>query len=373
MKEFLKRNLGIEDVFLLSFCFISLLAIYLSKPDFLSNSALFLKQTFFTFKKQIWHFTGFFPVCFLLWIISLFHLLIFYRFVEKQNFSLNFSFAFLKNSLYFLKTFFLVGLTFSFVLLLLGIWTDSLKERVLNKEFLRLEKKVFGTSLTLWFNFPSNPLKKIFNFFETLFVESFLFLGDLITVSFFVFYFSKNEKLFKGFLISFFLVLLLALPFWYFFPVHSFFNGVLFGPERNLLLAELNSYSPTQKLSSLQKDLHDQQSPNFPISTFPSMHWAWALLLVYWWKKLNKKSLIFFLPWFILATTGTIYVGAHYLFDGLLAIPLALFSIFSSEFLVKKENKFFLPNEKERKFKEGLRNFLIWPLEKEWETIKRLV
>lgn len=270
----------------------------------------------------------------------------------------------IKSFLYLLKTLSLLVLLFSLFLLLNGQLQLITKNRLANPKIFALEKKVFKTLPFFWLN--SITFQKFFEIFGPIFINSFLSLSLGMSLCFLFFYLLEDPYFFKGSLIAIFLSLALAFPIWYFFPVNSPLN---FLGEN---LKNIPNFQPAPEIKKWQEKFWKDQRENPPVSTFPSMHWAWATILVYFLFKKNKISLVFTLPWFFFLGLGSILVGAHYLLDGIFGIFLAFFSIFVSNFLIRFEKRYLIEDKKEIEFKKNLKEFIFFPYQKEIEILKQI-
>lgn len=364
MKLFLKK-IKIEE-FVLFFTFISL--------------SLFFFYLHGSFSWFIYFKTYFFSISdfFAWWIYPIFYFFLFipflylHLFLTKKILNLKIDLKFpregfkIKNFLYFLRLIILTFLAFGIVTSLLGLLSAVTRERLATFKILKLEEIFFGQTPFFYFNSSSFPLKFLFDALSFLFIFSFLYLSFIFSFAFLFFYLEKNSYFLKVFLISTFLVLIFGIIFWYFFPVTSPFNT--FWPE----LKENPNFSPNFKVKMTIEKFYQSQKDNPPISTFPSMHWAFGFILVYCFSKRNKKTLFFFIPWYLFSNIGSLLLGAHYLLDGILGIILAILAIFISNILIQIEKRYYLGNEEEEKFKESLRYFLFSPYIKEVEIFKKL-
>jgi len=255
----------------------------------------------------------------------------------------------------------------SLSLLILGILYNETKNRLINLQLLDIDKFLTGNYPFLWLHSFLNPFKNFLDFLTPVIIPSFLALSVIMGILIFVFYFDRNEKLFKGYIIASFIVLLLAQPLWYLFPANSPVNAFLYNSDRtglNLVLSqEIKNYHPNLRVGSFQEEMWENQKNALPISTMPSMHWAWALIIVYYLFKKRGRTVFFSLPWLFLTLLGSVYLGCHYLIDGVVALFLVVLSILLANFLVKIEKRYYNEDIQEIEFKEKVKKEILKPFE----------
>jgi len=213
-------------------------------------------------------------------------------------------------------------------LTLLGLITNIKKGHLKNELILHWEKIIFKTYPFLWIHSQANPLKTLLDTFSPLIIFSFFSLAVVMIFTGLLFYFLKR-RIFSAYIIAIALTILLSFPFWYLVPVNSPNNFYL---SKNIP----PSYKAPQKVIQIEKDFRNQQKELPPISTFPSMHVAWAIIVLYYLKKFKKETAILTIFWLILLSIGTIYLAQHYFLDILLSFPIAALSITLANFIVKK-------------------------------------
>ncbi len=266
---------------------------------------------------------------------------------------------------FLIKPFIIVLIPAAFSLLIIGIFYNETKNKLVNLQLLNIDKFLTGNYPFLWLHSFLNPFKDFFDFLTPIIIPSFFALSAIMGILAVVFYLDKNKKLFKGYVIASFIVLLLALPLWYFFPANSPANAFLYNSEKlasdSILSQEIKSYHPNLRVESFQKEMWENQKSALPMTTMPSMHWAWALIIVYYLFKKERRTIFFSLPWLFLALFGTIYLGCHYLIDGLASLFLVALSILLANFLIRMEQKYYNENLQEIRFKEKIKKNLLEP------------
>ena len=355
------QKLKLEEGFLILTSLILFFWLIFLNLFFPGNLKFLLKDSFFAINLAIkWWYQGFIDIFFLYLFFKIgffLHKKILPSQKEESKEKIYFSKKDWQGLFSFLKISFLILLSFSLASLLNGKLTKITQERLISEGVLKWDEKIFGNSPVFWLNSSDNPYRPLLKIISPLAVNSFFSLSLLMSIFFFLFYLEKNNYFFKGFVISSFLILLFAFPLWYFFPAHSPLNAFI-APEK----IKKENYKPLEKIKTLQEKLWQEQKENLPVSTFPSMHWGWGTILIYYLLRKKKFSLFFTLPWFFFLALGSLILGCHYFVDGVVGILLAILSIILSEKLisferrVKKERE-----EKEEIFKEKLKNFLSEP------------
>lgn len=233
------------------------------------------------------------------------------------------------------RTIVLILFIFSLFMFALAGVSGSVKGRLLNQEFFNFEQKLFGEQPFLMFHNPANPLTILFKLFSGIIIWCFQSMSLFMGISVFAFYLLLNKKEFFKYIFAIFISALIALPLWYFFPINSPNNFYL------SKTAQPQGYNIPENVLQLQKEIREEQKTNTPISTFPSMHTTWGILMVYYLYKTYKKSLIVSGVWLFFMILGTFYLAQHYLVDILIAFPIAFITIFLSEQVSKITNSDF--------------------------------
>ena len=237
-----------------------------------------------------------------------------------------------------LRFFIVVIATTVLGMLVSGLIQQETKDRLMNLQILNADKFLTGTYPLFWLHSPSNYLSGFFNFLTPVIIYSFLSMAMVMGFLALVFYFNKDKKLFGGYMASIFIAFGLAMPFWYFFPVNAPANYLLHGNTDNFntsLSQAIKNYQPNAKVAVFQEKTWETQRNAMPITTMPSMHWIWSMIIIYYIFKKWPKAIYPSLVWLSFNLFGTIYLGNHYLIDGLVAIPVAVLSLFAANLLMK--------------------------------------
>jgi membrane-associated phospholipid phosphatase len=191
----------------------------------------------------------------------------------------------------------------------------------------------------------------------------------MIGVILLIFYFLNKKKIFSRYLIAMTLPIMISLPLWFFFPVNSpqntYLNNVYQKEIEYSLLSPLENYQPSRHILEFHKKSGVMQGGTAPISTMPSMHVAWAIVIVYYLYQFKKRTIYFTLPWAFFSSLGTVYLAQHFFVDILVAIPIAISAIIITNYLVKIEKKYYqggIYDNREKIFKEEIKDHFqqIW-------------
>lgn len=251
---------------------------------------------------------------------------------------------FLKQILSLLKTMVIIAATAALGILTTGAIQQEAKNQLVSPQLLNADKLLTKKYLLFWFHSSSGGLKGFFDFLTPAVMYSFLGLGAIMVVLAFIFYFEKNKNLFKGYIISMFVVFALAMPLWRLFPANSPANYLLHGSGGNFnaeLSRAIIDYRPNPKVMDFQEKIWQEQKNAMPITTMPSMHWAWSIIIVYYLFKKWRRTIFLSSVWLSFNLFGTVYLGNHYLVDGLVAIPLAVLSLLLANLLIKLEQGYY--------------------------------
>ena len=153
----------------------------------------------------------------------------------------------------------------------------------------------------------------------------------------------KSIILFRKAMVAFMISTLIAFCFFYFIPCQDPNNtyirnirSIAISPE---MKASLEEYRPSEKTKKIiegiaRSETNTNRENTVPVSCFPSMHATWSFLTVYFLTVLLPWSLLVSLPWLILLLLGGVYFAQHYVIDYLIAVPVAMISLWISHKLI---------------------------------------
>jgi membrane-associated phospholipid phosphatase len=145
----------------------------------------------------------------------------------------------------------------------------------------------------------------------------------------------------------------------------AFLTFLLFPAAPPWLAAQNNYIQPIVRISSDVwfalglKDfpsVYNHISPN-PVAAIPSLHAAWATLLVIFVYKLyglRMAAVASIYPFLIYI--GTIYEGEHYAFDVITGILYAIAAYMLTPYLIKKSSRFWVKHHAKLKYSSNTRN-----------------
>jgi len=271
---------------------------------------------------------------------------------NQKHFSFNFSA--IKDIRFIIRMIIPILISFSSSLLMVGVVKTKIGSNLINEKLLNIDRILTGNYPFIWLHTPSNPLESFFDSISPVIIFIFTSLNIVIGISIVLFYLDKKRQLFKGLVISIFLAMFLSIPLWYLFPANSPSNAFLQNPENAASWqTEADYLNPEVKL--FQKEMWERQKEALPITTMPSMHWAWTIIIVYFFFRKNRKTLFISIPWMLITFLGTVYLGCHYLIDGIVSVPLATLSIAIACFFVRIEEGYYKEDFREKKFKEKVK------------------
>lgn len=205
---------------------------------------------------------------------------------------------------------------------------------VASDEMMSADKMVFGVYLPLWFHSTQNPAKPFFDAMASLFLSAYQALTFVIGAVFSLLLIYEY-RIFSKLLVSFVLTSFLGLPVWYLFPAISPFERYILNttnvPISQSLQSEISSYEPNRQTVSFTKNLEQSgeisRNGFFAVTTFPSMHVAWASVITYFGIYAWPMSAVFLIPYSLLNAVGAVYTLQHYAVDALAGLVVAIISV----------------------------------------------
>lgn len=228
--------------------------------------------------------------------------------------------------------------------ILVSFCTNTPPEKIsyFNNLFFNIDRSVFGLNLPFWLQDVRNPLKIILDFLSFPIIWVYMNM-TLAMGTIFVLGLVKGKEFFYRVVLSFALVLIIGTPLWAIFPAIPPFDAYydnthdLFVPE-NVKDAMIN-YHPNPTLASFFdsiKNLNTKFKDFYAITTMPSMHIAWSVIIVYFGFLFYRPLVIILAPYFVLNGIATIYVLQHYTIDLPTGFITAVVSIWLAGLIAKK-------------------------------------
>ena len=203
---------------------------------------------------------------------------------------------------------------------------------------------MFGSYPFFWLQNPANFLR----YLAPLFLYSFSFLGLLIGISWLFLFLNRSRKFFSQYVIATTLVIMISLPFWFLFPANSpqnaYLNNVYSKEIDSSIKKSVEDYRTNEFLLRFYENVGVKPGDIAPVTTMPSLHVAWAIIIVYYLFKFRKKTVYFTLPWATFSSLGAVYLGQHYFIDVLVSLPVAFIAIGLTGYLFKIEKRYYRAN-----------------------------
>jgi membrane-associated phospholipid phosphatase len=155
---------------------------------------------------------------------------------------------------------------------------------------------------------------------------------------------------FRQFILSFFLAFMLAMPIWFTFPTvtpNELFRENVFAASTDTPLAQY-AIAQSQMIGPMTTALlhdvsHMQSNPaisHYHVPTFPSMHVAWGIVLVYFAFIIAWPVGILFTVWWILNITGAVFSLQHFGVDVIAGTIIGSLAFTVSGYLLRFEDRF---------------------------------
>lgn len=232
---------------------------------------------------------------------------------------------------------------FVLCLVIVALEKSALKSAVIENNFylMELDYRIFGT-------YPPFIIQQYFNpLFEKLTIRSYVELPSMIVLVFFMTLFLDGTA-FRKYLLNLILVILPAFLFWYLLPAMSpeemFRRNILSVSFERLshpeILNQLKMSAPlVEFLGRIADKWSNIEAGRLAITSIPSMHLAWGLIVCYYAIKVSPKSALFFLPYCFFNSLGTLYTLQHYAVDLFPGAILGALSIAAVDRLVNWDKR----------------------------------
>lgn len=159
----------------------------------------------------------------------------------------------------------------------------------------------------------------------------------------------KNKTLWRMYIISVMLASTLSLPIWRLYPAISpneMYLENITKTEAAIATQQVHNVNLSTKLTAFLEKLRGHWSiPEkglFAITTFPSMHVAWGILIVYFCVLLWRPLAYIAVPWAIMNTISTVYVFEHYAVDAFAGLFMAILAIIITKKLLAFEKQYYI-------------------------------
>lgn len=208
--------------------------------------------------------------------------------------------------------------------------------------FMSMDKEIFGFYPQLWIQKFSMS-----SILDYLLLESYCKLPLFLTIVLMgLLLFHKTY--FRKFLIAIFIAPFIAMPLWYALPAvtpNEMYRENMFSLQSITAIQKQYEKAVTSErlktyLQRLNKSVENPRQKHPLVSTNPSMHVAWGVIITYfaiilWW-----PLGFIFIPWLILNMLATLYTMQHYAVDLPTAFICAALAIIITNGLFKFEKKY---------------------------------
>ncbi|MBP6881184.1 MAG: phosphatase PAP2 family protein [Candidatus Pacebacteria bacterium] len=202
-----------------------------------------------------------------------------------------------------------------------------------------IERNLFG-------DLPATLFIKIFNgtFFEILFLYSYHYLFLVFSFTLILAAF-KNKIMLRKMMISFFVAFILSIPIWMLVPATSP-DGLYVANVFNLEKTDNLDYQSTsvifQKFNSFYHRVWiDDDNNRINISSFPSLHAAWGLIVIWAIYRIKRRFFPIAAFWFLFEIIGAFYSLQHYFIDLIMGILFGAIAILFTEVIINFEKKYY--------------------------------
>lgn len=212
-----------------------------------------------------------------------------------------------------------------------------------NDRLMMLDQTIFHTYPAFWFHSTLNPSKPLWDALSPLILESYHNLSIALGITFLLLL-VFNQLRFLQMGVAFFACVVISAPIWYFFPSLSPFEAYIYRsvdravpPQIAAMITTLDINEGTARFhTAIVQEIQKHQHIFLAVTTFPSMHIAWAAIICYFTYRLWKPLLIVSFPYFFLNLIATIYTMQHYTLDLPAGLIVAVSAITIAQLLVPK-------------------------------------
>lgn len=227
-------------------------------------------------------------------------------------------------------------------LLLLWVTKNASSDNIAKSSdlLMDLDWKIFGVYPPFWIHkFQNIPA-----------LESFLIWSykniKLMTSITFVLLLLKDIKLLKKYILAIFLAGIISFPIWISVPAISPV-GMYVSDNLNIGVPKeisdyIKSYPVTKRLAinSISMDMsYAVAQGKYSITTFPSMHAAWAVVIAYFIFLIWPPLIIVAVPFLLGTVLGAIYIAQHYAVDILAGFLIAVLAIVITNYVERRYGK----------------------------------
>lgn len=190
------------------------------------------------------------------------------------------------------------------------------------KTLVSIENSVFPINAVFLLHLLPIPL-----FIEILISWSYLHIF-FVLIATFILVFVFNPSDFRKLVMTIAITPFLFFPFWILFPATSpegFYVENIF--EQSFSDSEtmaINKLERSEYTEGVVRRLNEtwiaKDDSYLNVSSIPSLHASWGLILAFFAIRVRKSLGIFYIPWFVLNTVGTFYLFQHFIADAVIGV-----------------------------------------------------
>jgi len=227
----------------------------------------------------------------------------------------------------FLAVLFIFFIAFGVMLFLQTKINNQPAEKIINASnwCSGMDKHIFGVNVPFWLQDKNNSLKPFIDSVSLVSVYSYaamiLIFSLALLVSLVV-----DFSIFIRFIFAFTLIVFISAPIWYLIPAYTpmdmYYDNILKDDPSLEIRNNLNDYQPNEYLLGFfQKIKVIQGESSAGVSTFPSMHVGWSVVIAYFCFEIWPPLLILLIPYLLINSFSAILTLQHYAVD----IPAGIF------------------------------------------------
>jgi hypothetical protein len=202
-----------------------------------------------------------------------------------------------------------------------------------NDALMRLDKALFRVYVPFWFENTTNPIGGLFRQGAAVLVRTYESLPFVMAVSMVVALVRKGE-LFSRVLAMYFVIIAISMVGWFLLPATSPLDAYVDGvpppvPNESVgrYLASYRASPPVREFTGSLRNIRRQMGDRLWVTTIPSMHIAWSIVVLYTLVSLSRVLLLAAVPYFALNLISTMSTLQHYAVDVVLGMAVAVVAI----------------------------------------------
>jgi membrane-associated phospholipid phosphatase len=209
--------------------------------------------------------------------------------------------------------------------------------------YMNIDRAFFGVDPQLWIQQWSayQPI-------DLLLIESYRLLPKCMALVLLGLILTKKES-FRRLLVTIYLAPFIAAPLWYVLPAvtpNEMYRNNMFSVHEIKATQQQYQQAPMSiklkdYLATLEESVENPKQEHPLVTTNPSMHVCWGVLLCYFAFILWRPLGFIFVPWLVLNILATLYTLQHYVIDLPFGILFAIITLILTNYLFKKEHAYY--------------------------------